>query len=280
MYEEKFMRFPQGKSKAFTLSYDDGVKADKKLLQIINSFGLKCTFNLNSELFDCENWHSRMDEEETFKTFSGCGQEIALHGARHVFLNKVPQPEAANEIVQNRLYLENKFKRIVRGLAYAYNGYNAEILQLLPKLGVAYARTTKSTHAFEIPQNFYEWNPTCHHGDEKLFELLDTFLAANPEGEFKNRESLLFYVWGHSYEFDDNDNWHILRDLAEKIAARKDVWLATNGEIYDYITAYKSLVFSLDGERVKNPTATDVFMELRGKTYRIGAGEEIVFDLN
>lgn len=65
MYEEKYMRFPDGKCKAATFSYDDGVKADIKLIKIFDKYGVKGTFNLNSILFDCENWHDRMDEELT-----------------------------------------------------------------------------------------------------------------------------------------------------------------------------------------------------------------------
>ena len=47
MFEEKYMRFPQGRCKAVTFSYDDGVKADKKLVEILDKYGLKGTFNLN-----------------------------------------------------------------------------------------------------------------------------------------------------------------------------------------------------------------------------------------
>ncbi|MDE7379791.1 MAG: polysaccharide deacetylase, partial [Clostridia bacterium] len=96
MFEEKYMRFPGGKQKAATFSYDDGVKADKKLLEIFDKYGVKGTFNLNSLLFDCQNWHDRMNEEETFNTFSGTVHEVALHGARHIFMDKVPLPEAIN----------------------------------------------------------------------------------------------------------------------------------------------------------------------------------------
>ena len=42
------MRFPNGKLKALTLSYDDGVEQDIKFVEILNKYGLKCTFNLNS----------------------------------------------------------------------------------------------------------------------------------------------------------------------------------------------------------------------------------------
>ena len=278
MFEEKYMRFPGGKSKAVTFSYDDGVKADKRLLEIFDKYGLKGTFNLNSKLFDCECWHGRMDEEETYKTFANGGHEIALHGARHIFLNKVPLPEAVNEIVQNRVYLENKFHKIVRGMAYAYNGYNDEILALLSKLGITYARTTESSYSFAVPENWLKLKPTCHHGDPLLGELTDKFLNGSPEDEFKHREPWLFYIWGHSYEFDDNNNWNIIEDLAKRLSGRKDIWFATNSEIYDYVHAYNNLIFSIDGETVENPAYMGVNLEIRGKIYEIGAGKTVHFD--
>ncbi len=39
----------QGKMKAVTFSYDDGVTQDQRLIALLNKYGLKCTFNLNSE---------------------------------------------------------------------------------------------------------------------------------------------------------------------------------------------------------------------------------------
>lgn len=278
MFEEKYMRFPQGKCKAVTFSYDDGVKADKKLVEILNKYGLKGTFNLNSLLFDCESWHGRMDEEETYSLFKNGPHEVALHGARHIFLDKVPLPEAINEIVQNRVYLENKFGRIVNGLAYAYNGYNDRIIAVLKQLGVVYARTTEASHGFSIPENWLKLNPTCHHNDPLLKELADKFVNNSPLDEFKRREPWLFFVWGHSYEFDDNNNWNVIEDFAKRVSSQKDVWFATNGEICEYVNAYNSLVFSIDGETVKNPSYMGVCLEIRGKIYEIPAGKEVKFD--
>lgn len=279
MFEEKYMRFPGGLSKAVTLSYDDGVQADRHLLAIIDKYGLKCTFNLNSTLFDCVNWHNRMDEEQTFSAFSGGPHEIALHGARHIFLDKVPLPEAIREVTLNRDWLEHKFSRIVNGMAYAYNGFNADVKRVLADLGVQYARTTRSTFSFATPEDFLEWNPTCHHTQrEEMFSLLEKFIAHSPEEEFKNREPWLFYLWGHSYEYDDNDNWKDLEDFCSAISGAEGVWLATNGEVCAYIKAYRALVYSLDGERVFNPSYMPVFLEIRGKVYRIPAGGEVLFD--
>lgn len=39
-----------GKKKALTFSYDDAVSQDIRLIEIFNRYGLKCTFNMNSEL--------------------------------------------------------------------------------------------------------------------------------------------------------------------------------------------------------------------------------------
>lgn len=277
MFQEKYMRFPGGLSKAVTFSYDDGVRADKKLLAIMDRYGLKCTFNLNSQLFDCREWHDRMDEEETFSAFSGTAHEVALHGARHIYLDKVPLPEAIREVALNRDWLEHKFGRIVNGMAYAYNGFNDRIKAVLAELGVKYARTTKSTYSFALPRDFLEWDPTVHHNDPALAELVRKFVSRSPEEEFKHREPWLLYVWGHSYEFDDDDNWNVIEDAARSLGGRGDVWAATNGEVCDYVRAYRSLVFSLDGERAFNPSCMPVWLEIRGATHKIPAGGTVAF---
>lgn len=278
MFEEKYMRFPQGKFKALTFSYDDGVKADLHLLTIFERYGLKGTFNINSKLFDCACWHDRMDEEATYNAFANSGQEIALHGARHIFMDKVPLPEAIKEVVDNRAYLEEKFERIVRGMAYAYNGFNGQIKDVLAKLGVAYARTTADTHSFSIPQDWLELNPTCHHRDPEFGAIADKFFTQSPANEFKHREPWLFFVWGHSYEFDDDNNWEVIENVAKRAKAQSDeIWFATNMEIYEYVQAYNNLVFSLDGERVCNPSAIPVWIEIRGKVYKVDAGATVAF---
>ena len=64
-----YMRFPDGKSKALTLSYDDGVEQDIRLMELLEQYQVKATFNLNSGLYAPEGTvypkgtiHRRMDE--------------------------------------------------------------------------------------------------------------------------------------------------------------------------------------------------------------------------
>ena len=42
-----YMLFPDAKQKALTLSYDDGVVQDIRLMEILNKNGIKATFNIN-----------------------------------------------------------------------------------------------------------------------------------------------------------------------------------------------------------------------------------------
>ena len=76
---------------------------------------------------------------------------------------------------------------------------------------------------------------------------------------------MLFYLWGHSYEFEADNNWRVIEEFAEYIGSREDIWYATNIEIYDYIQAYNRLIVSVDGSKYYNPTSTRVYFKVSGK---------------
>ena len=48
--------FPEGRTKALTMSYDDGRTHDRRLIEIFNKYGIKGTFHLNSGNFDKEGF--------------------------------------------------------------------------------------------------------------------------------------------------------------------------------------------------------------------------------
>lgn len=88
----------------------------------------------------------------------------------------------------------------------------------------------------------------------------------------KSRSPWLFYLWGHSYEFEANDNWNVIEKFAEYVGNREDIWYATNIDIYNYVQAWKRLEFSSDGRRVYNPSATEVWFEKDGRMYSVKPG--------
>lgn len=270
------MRFPGFKYKALTLSYDDDVIFDKKLMEILDKHGLKCTFNLNSGLFAEKSGNRRMTEAEAKELFSESRHEIAVHGVKHLSLSEFDKSVGAQDVLLDRINLERLFGRVVKGMAYANGSYSDEVVEMLKTCGIDYARTVVSTHRFDIPEDWLRLPATCHHNDEELEKLADEFLKDYPEnGHYLHKQPKLFYLWGHAYEFNDNNNWEIIEKFAEKVGDRDDVWYATNGEIFDYVKAYDGLIFSVSGNIVKNPSSIDVYTNLNGEKTLIRSGETV-----
>lgn len=269
------MLFPQGKIRALTFSYDDGVVQDKRLVEIFNKHGLKGTFNINGGCYNPgpqDPPYGRMTKKSAVDLLKNSGHEVAIHTLTHPWLTKLESTEIVREITEDRRQLEKDFGTIVRGMAYPYGVYNDTVIDVLKLCGVAYARGVASTHSFAIPQNWLVLQPTCHHKDPKLMELAEKFLAP-PRNLWYT--PMLFYVWGHSYEFDDNDNWHIMEEFAEFIGGREEIWYATNMEIYEYVQAYNGLVTSYDKTMVYNPGNQEVWFSYRGKNYSVAPGQTV-----
>ena len=267
------MRWQGGRIKALTLSYDDGTRHDEKMVEILDRHGIKCTFNLNNRDNSDRYWITPNEYNDLYKN-----HEIAVHGQNHIFMKNVPFGTVVDEVIANRLQLEEITGERIQGMAYPYGPYNEDIIEALKLCGIKYSRTTPVTHKFELPENWYGWEGTCHHQDEKLFELCDKFLALKePEESWRRISGRVFYMWGHSYEFDRNDNWDRLEEFCRKMGGHKDVWYATNMEIYNYVEAYRSLEFNVNLTKVHNPTATDVWFSADKVTILVKAGETIDF---
>ena len=104
----------------------------------------------------------------------------------------------------------------------------------------------------------------------------EEFVSIKVEDLYLTRQyPRLFYLWGHSYEFDNNDNWDVLEKFCETVSGKDDIWYATNIEIYEYANAYNSLVMSADCTRIYNPTLIEVFFSVDNKEYSIKPGETL-----
>jgi len=272
-----FMRFPGGKAKALTLSYDDGVEQDIQLIDIMNKHGLKGTFNLNSGLYPDEgvvypqgHVHRRLTAKQAKETYLNSGQEVAIHALTHPYLEQLPTNIVVNEIIKDRENLEAQFGTIVRGMAYPFGTFSDAVVEVLKACGIAYARTVISTNDFRIPKDWLRLTATCHHNSPELNNLAKKFVE-----DKVTRAPYLFYLWGHSYEFEIKNNWHVIEDFAQYVGNRDDIWYATNIEIYDYIDAYNRLIFSVNGKYVNNPSARTIWFEYKGKIIEIAAGDMI-----
>lgn len=276
--DRQFLRFPNFKKKALTLSYDDGVRQDKRLISIMQKNGLKGTFNLNGGMFSKEytgEEKGKMTIEEALELYLPAGMEVAVHGFRHLSLAKVDSAIAVNDVIKDRNELEKIFGTIVKGMAYANGSYNDEVVNILKTCGINYSRTVSSTEKFDLPTDWLRLPATAHHRNPRLMELAEQFVNFTKGRHFWYDPPMLFYLWGHSYEFDNDDNWDVIEKFAEFMGNREDIWYATNGEIYDYVTAFDRLEYSAGGALVHNPTATDIYLSYKDKPAVVPAGKTV-----
>ena len=225
-----------GKMKAFTMSYDDGVFQDIRLIEILNRYGLKATFNLNSGLFGQQRIlqvrgvpvnHNRLKAEDIRGVYAG--HEVAAHTVTHAMLPECSQEEIVREVEADRLALSELTGYEVVGMAYANGGENnndtvAQVIR--ERTNIQYARTITCTGNFAIQKNLLRYNPTVFHlRMDEMFALGEQFLAMEPE------TPQLFYVWGHSYELDAENTWNRFEEFCRIMSGHPDVFYGTNREV-------------------------------------------------
>lgn len=243
------------------MSYDDGMEYDYRLVEIFNQSGIRGTFHLNS---------GRLGEKERVRPEDVAGlyknHEVSVHTVNHPYLTQIPDAQVLEEILEDKERLEELCGYPVRGMSWPFGAYTDHVIGLSEACGMEYSRTVAATGSFDLPQDFMKWHPTAHHDDD-LEGLWKKFM----EREFE--QMLLFYVWGHSFEFDRNHNWEKIGNFCRMAGGREDVWYATNIEILDYVQAARSLRFSRNRKMVYNPSAQDVWISVDREPVRIAAGE-------
>lgn len=243
--------FPGGRHKVLTMSYDDGREEDRRLVALFNQYGIRGTFNLNAGI----DWDSRRIPLSEYAALYE-GHEVACHTYTHPTIARCPLEQVAQQILADRRGLEDIIGKPVRGLAYPNGSYSQEIIRMLPALGIRHARTVHSHGHFGMPEDFLEWPATCHH-NAQLMEKARAFADLS-----KTQYLYMMYVWGHSYEFTDRDNWQVMEEFCAFIGGREDIWYATNIQIVDYMEAAARLQYTASGDQVYNPSAQSVWIQV------------------
>ncbi|WP_264564859.1 polysaccharide deacetylase family protein [Flavobacterium sp. N3904] len=274
------MLFPEGKSKALILSYDDGRSEDRRLVKLMNKYNLIGTFHLNSNKLGLTNYLNKAEIKELFT-----GHEVSVHSANHPFLTTLSKIDIVYEIVEDRKELERLVNIPVRGMAYPFGNYNDYLIETIKGLGIEYARTVSDTYAFKIPKNFLQWDPTMHQFGKAYSEPnkpendkkeLDLFYQTI-NNFIQTKELALLDVWGHSYEIgNDEKKWNETEKFFKMISNNPNIYYAKQIDIVDYINAFNNLKFSVDKSIVLNPSSLTIFFKKDGKTYSVLSGKTIL----
>lgn len=261
----QFHRFPGGLRRVLTFSFDDGWDCDQRLIDLMDKYGLKGTFHLNGF-----NYVSKTEEELNAVRERYKNHEIACHTFSHGWPARMPFSSLVTEIMKDREILEKIAGYPVTGMSYPSGSFNNGVTEVMRACGIEYSRTVNGNGDFGLPEDFLKWHPTCHF--KGAVSATDWFL----KGLDSEWEKPVFYIWGHSHELRDEEDWSKIENLFDRLHGNNKIWYATNMEIYNYVKAQKMLKVSVDEKTFTNPSGIDVWVERdRRDVIKIPAGSTV-----
>ena len=270
------MLFPQGKTKALILSFDDGRIADRQLVKLMNDYGLVGTFHLNSNKLGTNDYLTKEEIKNLYK-----GHEVSGHTANHPNLTSLSKVDVIYEVVEDKKELERLMNYPVRGMSYPFGNTNDFVVEAISGLGIEYARTVGDTYNFSMPIDFLKWQPTIHLFGKTNYIPNDTENDKKELAQFyqltteflKSKSLSLYYVWGHSWEYEGLGNkWEEVEKFFKMVSKNPDIFYTTQIGLVDYINAFKNLKFSVDKTMVTNLSSIDIFVRINGKVLTIESG--------
>ena len=259
--------YPGGKQKAFNITYDDGVLQDVRFVRLLNRYGLKGTFNLNSELMRQEfAWTHpngmvvrRLPESAVVSLYDG--HEIASHTLTHPYMHDLPEWEILRQLGEDRQNLERLFGREVKGFAVPFDYYSERIARCAENCGFEYARMSEFSGSFAPCRDWYYWKTGVYHIEANLTDFVAGFL--------NTREELaVCQIVGHSYDLDAQNLWGTMELICAAVSAQEDVWSCTNLELVRYLKAMETF----DG---KNNSGQTLWFETEGGIIRLEPGMSV-----
>lgn len=213
--------------------WDDGVRTDIQLIEILRKYNAKATFNI------CPGYHADTPQEAhwvpkeysgfSYKGFIGgrlskheltevySGFKVASHCMRHECAGQIPDDIFIKAALDGRHFLEDLFQCECPGFAWPCGQYTPSTADALRAAGFKYGRTTKNVSDVSRFQHPMLLHSNCHYQNMQFYNL---YKKAKEDGnEF-------FYFWGHSYEMQDSEGmWKQLEDKIQYISEDPDaVW--------------------------------------------------------
>lgn len=262
--------YPGGKRKAFNITYDDGVVQDERFVELLNCYGLKGTFNLNSGLLrsgftwihECGMEIRRLPEEELVRIYQG--HEIASHTLTHPYMHDLGEGEILGQMVEDKNNLEEIFGREVAGFAVPFTYYSDLIASCARRAGFEYARISEEGATFVPPQDRYWWRAGVFHWSQWMTKFVNEFLCSQ-------EELAVCQIAGHSYDLDVMNMWETMENICRKVSACGEVWPATHIELVRYLRAMESL--ECRQNQIYNASERDLWLEINGNVTCLKPGE-------
>ncbi len=232
--------------KYITIRFDDCTTQDIRIIEMFKQYNLDCaTFYINTGLLGVTwEWvgnvyntttpvHTRLNREQ-IETGIYDGFDVAVHTLSHTSLKNLSKREVAAEVTKDAANIENIFGYKPVGMAWP--GGDTEwtedtVRYVKESTDIRFGICTTATNSFDLPEHFLTWYPTCAINSYNSLSLLQSFLNAE-----LGEEDMLYFAWGHGYEFDLSNCWNtldrMLSMISEAAAEDDSIVLVTNSEFY------------------------------------------------
>ncbi len=213
-------RWPDGSPAAVTFGWDDGTTADRRLVELLNSFGIRATFFLNSGKFGLtaqqSGWKDYVAASEVADLYAG--HEVGSHTVDHPDLTALSDAAIADQVRRDRSALEELVGYQIRGFASPFRAQDARVERVLRSVGMRYSRGPGTDRSGRPPADPLQWMPAAHCLDDIAGLLADPAPGS------------VFCIWGHAYEYDEQDAWPRLEAMLG-LVAQAPCWVAPHGEV-------------------------------------------------
>ena len=254
--------YPGGKRKAFNITYDDGVMQDLRFVELMNRYGIKGTFNLNSELMKTGfTWThpngmevKRLDVDTVRWLYRG--HEIASHTRTHPYMHGLTEQEVMDQLAGDKRELEEMLGVEVSGFAVPFDYYSPMIADCAKKCGFEYARMSEFSGSYEPCRNYWFWKTGFYHIEPGLEAFADSFFETE-------QELAVCQIVGHSYDLDAENLWGTVEEILRRVSRAEDVWSCTNLELVRYLKAMD--LVDIHDAQIRNHSGMELWFEIDGK---------------
>lgn len=264
--------WPEGLSGAMSQTWDDGQIYDRKLIDRMNHYGIKGSFNLNSYSLgrSIDEGFASLGEfvtrDEIKKLYQG--HELALHTVHHPWMAAWGKDGIRTQLIQNKIDLESCVGYPIKGMALPFNRSSPEIRSCAKELGIKYIRGGNGAPDTITPEDFHHWQYNTNFVKYDRVAIEHFIKTPYPQK--------LFTLMGHSFEMERLENgWEKLEEILKEWSEIPNIWYATFLEIFEYIDAFKRLEWTFNGQVVKNPNAVDLYLRVNKKVIKIESGATI-----
>lgn len=199
--------------KIFLLSFDDGTVWDRRFVELLNRYGMKATFNLNSGLEDFV-WYfedrfpvRRQKLSETVELYRG--HEVASHTLTHPWLNTLTPPRLSREVGEDCAALTEIFGLEEIGFGVPFTACEEREIRIIRK-HARYIRLSAFSESFALPEDPYHIPIHALYNDPDVREKIAAFAETDLPVS-------VFVLAGHSYEFEALGHWEYMENLLQYI---------------------------------------------------------------